>query len=99
MVWVRLSGLGGVRSVHGKTGFEKVYLHIAKRFINVHYFAVRPSFLGVKVLDNYDIERIIPYIDWKPFFDVWQLRGKYPNRGYPKIFCDKTVGKCALKSF
>jgi cobalamin-dependent methionine synthase I len=59
-----------------------------------NFSLVRPSFLGTEVFDNYDIEKIIPYIDWKPFFDVWQLRGKYPNRGYPKIFNDKTVGKC-----
>ena len=57
---------------------------------------VRPSFLGPRVFHDYDIEKIIPYIDWKPFFDVWQLRGKYPNRGYPKIFCDKTVGELKL---
>ena len=55
--------------------------------------AVRPSFLGTKVFKDYDIQRIIEYIDWKPFFDVWQLRGKYPNRGYPKVFNDKDVGK------
>jgi len=54
---------------------------------------VRPSFLGVKVFPDYDLESLIPYIDWKPFFDVWQLRGKYPNRGYPKIFNDEIVGK------
>lgn len=57
-------------------------------------FSVQPSLLGVKVIDDRDLNDIIPYIDWKPFFDVWQLRGKYPNRGYPKIFQDKTVGKC-----
>ena len=51
------------------------------------------------MFDNYEIERIIPYIDWKPFFDVWQLRGKYPNRGYPKIFNDKTVGKSAFLNY
>jgi len=45
------------------------------------------------VLQDYDISRLTSYIDWKPFFDVWQLRGKYPNRGYPKIFNDATVGK------
>ena len=28
---------------------------------------------------------------------MWQLRGKYPNRGYPKIFQDKTVGEEARK--
>ena len=53
----------------------------------------KPSFLGTRVFDNYNIESLMRYIDWKPFFDVWQLRGKYPNRGYPKIFKDKTIGK------
>ena len=28
---------------------------------------------------------------------MWQLRGKYPNRGYPKIFQDETVGEEAKK--
>jgi len=45
------------------------------------------------VLPDYDVSRLVSYIDWKPFFDVWQLRGKYPNRGYPKIFNDVSVGK------
>ena len=49
--------------------------------------------MGVKVIDDCELTDLIPYIDWKPFFDVWQLRGKYPNRGYPKIFQDKTVGE------
>ena len=30
---------------------------------------------------------------------VWQLRGRYPNRGYPKIFNDDTVGAEAKKLF
>jgi len=32
-------------------------------------------------------------------FQVWQLRGRYPNRGYPKIFNDETVGSEAKKLF
>ncbi|XP_053405088.1 methionine synthase-like isoform X2 [Mercenaria mercenaria] len=58
-----------------------------------------PTFTGVRKFENYDLNKLIPYIDWKPFFDVWQLRGKYPNRGYPKIFNDKTVGDEAKKVF
>lgn len=54
--------------------------------------SVRPQFLGTRVFDAYDLRKLVDFIDWKPFFDVWQLRGKYPNRGYPKIFKDKTVG-------
>lgn len=56
-------------------------------------FSVVPKLLGIKVFDNHDLSSLVPYIDWKPFFDVWQLRGKYPNRGYPKIFNDATVGE------
>jgi len=54
---------------------------------------VKPKFIGTKVFEDYDLKRLVEYIDWKPFFDVWQLRGKYPNRGFPKVFNDKTVGK------
>lgn len=41
----------------------------------------------------------MPFIDWDPFFQTWQIRGKYPNRSYPKIFNDKTVGEEAKKLF
>ncbi|KAK7919494.1 hypothetical protein WMY93_010778 [Mugilogobius chulae] len=61
--------------------------------------AVQPQFLGTRIFDDYDLKSLLDYIDWKPFFDVWQLRGKYPNRGYPKIFKDKTVGSEALRLF
>ncbi|XP_063958762.1 methionine synthase-like isoform X2 [Lytechinus pictus] len=60
---------------------------------------VEPSFIGTKVYEDYDLSLLVPYIDWKPFFDVWQLRGRYPNRGYPKIFNDKLVGQEAKKVF
>ena len=60
---------------------------------------VKPSTTSLTVLKDYDLNRLLPYIDWKPFFDLWQLRGKYPNRGYPNIFKDKTVGKEALKLY
>ena len=55
--------------------------------------SVHPSFLGVRKFVEYDLELLIPYIDWRPFFHVWQLRGRYPNRSYPKIFEDKDVGE------
>lgn len=52
-----------------------------------------PLFTGLRLFKDYDLSLLVSYIDWKPFFDVWQLRGKYPNRGYPKIFKDKDVGR------
>ncbi len=59
----------------------------------------KPHIIGTKVLADYPIEDVVPYIDWNPFFQVWQLRGRYPNRGYPKIFNDPTVGVEAKKLF
>merc|ERR1712070_1144087 len=56
-----------------------------------------PKLVGTKVYDDFPLEELLPYIDWNPFFQVWQLRGKYPNRGYPKIFDDQDVGVEAKK--
>ena len=58
-----------------------------------------PNKLGVTVIENYDMREVAKYIDWNPFFATWELRGKYPNRGYPKIFNDATVGSEAKKLF
>uniref|UniRef100_A0A2P2I5S8 Methionine synthase n=1 Tax=Hirondellea gigas TaxID=1518452 RepID=A0A2P2I5S8_9CRUS len=83
---------------------DKVYLTLAEARakrpkIDFTLKARAPTFYGTKVYHDYPIEELEAYIDWKPFFDVWQLRGKYPNRGYPKIFKDKTVGEEARKVF
>ncbi|WP_437187989.1 methionine synthase [Planctomicrobium sp. SH668] len=50
--------------------------------------------IGTKTLSNFPIEKLIPYIDWSPFFMTWELRGKYP-----KIFDDAEVGVEAKKLF
>jgi hypothetical protein len=62
------------------------------RAMRAHATSVRPTYLGARHYLDYDLNDVVPLIDWKPFFDVWQLRGKYPNRGYPRIFDDATVG-------
>ena len=59
----------------------------------------RPTFLGTRVFENFDLNQVLDYIDWDPFFSTWQIRGKYPNRTYPKIFNDKTVGAEARRLF
>ena len=45
------------------------------------------------------IQDLIQYIDWNPFFSVWQVRGRYPTRSYPKIFDDPTAGQQAKTLF
>lgn len=51
----------------------------------------RPANLGKHIVESQDLASLLPYIDWNPFFAVFELRGKYPNRGYPKIFKDADV--------
>jgi len=43
------------------------------------YSPKEPPFLGVRVLDDVPLERIEPFIDWNPFFQAWELRGRYPE--------------------
>jgi 5-methyltetrahydrofolate--homocysteine methyltransferase len=54
------------------------------------YQPVKPSFLGIKTLINYSLREISEYIDWTPFFQTWDLHGKYPA-----ILEDKVVGEQA----
>jgi 5-methyltetrahydrofolate--homocysteine methyltransferase len=39
----------------------------------------RPPFLGARVLDDVPLERIEPFVDWAPFFQAWELRGRFPQ--------------------
>jgi 5-methyltetrahydrofolate--homocysteine methyltransferase len=38
----------------------------------------RPSFTGPRVLADYPLAELVPFIDWSPFFHTWELRGRYP---------------------
>ncbi len=54
----------------------------------------KPAFLGVKSFNNYPLEEVVKYIDWTPFFQSWELSGKYPE-----ILNDKVVGESATSLF
>jgi 5-methyltetrahydrofolate--homocysteine methyltransferase len=54
----------------------------------------RPSFLGRKVLREFPLGEIIPYIDWSPFFMAWEMKGKHPE-----ILQDPVVGEQARDLF
>ena len=51
-----------------------------------------PSFTGIRTLDPFPLERLIPFIDWTPFFHAWKLRGRYPD-----ILADAEVGARATE--
>ena len=53
-----------------------------------------PNFLGIKTLNNIDLRDISAFIDWTPFFQTWELHGRYPA-----ILTDEVVGKEATKLF
>ena len=54
------------------------------------YVPKKPKFLGIKVFKEISIKNIFDYIDWKPFFQSWELHGNFPE-----ILNDEKVGKAA----
>jgi 5-methyltetrahydrofolate--homocysteine methyltransferase len=43
------------------------------------YTPPQPEFRGARQLCNVELSQIVPFIDWTPFFAVWELRGTYPR--------------------
>jgi 5-methyltetrahydrofolate--homocysteine methyltransferase len=58
------------------------------------YTPTKPRFFGRRVLRNVDIAELLPYIDWTPFFQTWQLAGRFPD-----ILRDDVVGHEATRVF
>jgi len=54
----------------------------------------KPNHLGITSLQDYPLSILRKYIDWTPFFQTWELKGKYPV-----IFEDAVVGKETKKLF
>jgi 5-methyltetrahydrofolate--homocysteine methyltransferase len=50
----------------------------------------KPAFLGVKSFSDYDLGELAGYIDWTPFFQTWELTGRFPA-----ILDDPKVGEVA----
>jgi 5-methyltetrahydrofolate--homocysteine methyltransferase len=53
-----------------------------------------PSFTGIKILSDVDLNELRNYIDWKPFFIAWEMHGNFPE-----ILSDDIVGKEATKLY
>jgi 5-methyltetrahydrofolate--homocysteine methyltransferase len=50
----------------------------APKFDWKNYQPPQPEFTGVRVLHDFPLSDIIPFIDWSPFFHTWEMRGRYP---------------------
>jgi len=53
-----------------------------------------PEFIGRKVLADYPLSELVPYIDWSPFFHTWEMRGRYPD-----LLSDPVRGPAARELF
>ncbi len=50
----------------------------------------KPAFFGIRSFDDYDLAELAQYIDWTPFFQTWELTGRFPA-----ILDDPKVGEAA----
>ncbi|MBB4956035.1 5-methyltetrahydrofolate--homocysteine methyltransferase [Agrobacterium vitis] len=73
-----------VADAHARAEAEKQRLPIARARANAakvdwtSYKPKKPSFTGIKVFEDYDLKELAQYIDWTPFFQTWELKGRYP---------------------
>ena len=58
------------------------------------YEPTRPRFLGTRAFTGYDLGELAPYIDWTPFFQTWEMKGRYPG-----ILDDPKAGAAARALF
>ncbi|CAN7496747.1 methionine synthase [Rhizobium sp. LjRoot254] len=89
-----------VSDAHHKAESAKQRVPLAAARANAHkidwanYTPPKPSFLGTKVFDNWDLAELARYIDWTPFFQTWELKGRYPA-----ILDDEKQGVAARQLF
>jgi 5-methyltetrahydrofolate--homocysteine methyltransferase len=94
-----LSDYLAMAEAHARSREDAVRVPIAKARDNGFqpqqaHVPVKPSFLGTKVFDDYNLAELRDYIDWTPFFQSWDLHGRYPA-----ILTDKVVGEAATALF
>jgi 5-methyltetrahydrofolate--homocysteine methyltransferase len=91
---------GKVAEAHRRSEADKQRLPLAKARANAFksdwtgYEPPRPLFTGTRVFRTYDVGELVPYIDWTPFFQTWEMRGRYPA-----ILDDEKQGEAARQLF
>jgi 5-methyltetrahydrofolate--homocysteine methyltransferase len=89
-----------VADAHARGEADKGRLSLEKARANAvaidwaAYTPTKPSFLGARVLDDWDLADLARYIDWTPFFQTWELKGRYPA-----ILDDEKQGAAARQLF
>jgi len=89
-----------IADAHARGEADKARLTLEKARANAleidwaAYVPPKPSFLGVRVIENWDLAELARYIDWTPFFQAWELKGRYPA-----ILDDERQGAAARQLF
>jgi 5-methyltetrahydrofolate--homocysteine methyltransferase len=89
-----------VADAHARSERDKQRLPLAQARDNAHridwsaYRPATPKFLGTKTFDDYDLKELSRYIDWTPFFQTWEMKGRYPA-----ILEDEKQGEAARQLF
>ncbi len=85
-----------VRQLHAKKkGANYIPIKEARQNkLSLNFEPQKPKFIGRRVFKNIDLQLIKDYIDWSPFFQTWDLHGKYPG-----ILEDSVVGESASQLF
>ena len=89
-----------VAEAHARAERDKARVSLAQARANAlkldfaDYAPPKPAFTGTRIFRSYDIEELIPYIDWTPFFRTWELRGHFPE-----ILEDKEQGEAARQLY
>ncbi|KAF0136373.1 MAG: 5-methyltetrahydrofolate--homocysteine methyltransferase, partial [Xanthobacteraceae bacterium] len=58
------------------------------------YTPPKPGFIGTRVFEDFDLADLVSAIDWTPFFQTWELKGRYPA-----ILDDDKYGEAARNLF
>ncbi|PZP51484.1 MAG: methionine synthase, partial [Agrobacterium fabrum] len=89
-----------VAEAHARNEREKQRLPLSRARENAQkvdwtaYKPVKPQFFGTKVFETYDLEELSRYIDWTPFFQTWELKGRFPA-----ILDDEKQGEAARQLY
>jgi 5-methyltetrahydrofolate--homocysteine methyltransferase len=74
-----------VAAAHERGRAAKARMSLAEARANklqldwVDYKPPEPALLGTRAFHNYNLEALIPYIDWTPFFSAWEMKGTFPG--------------------
>ncbi len=85
-----------ISNAHFKAQQDKKRLKLETARANAHQVdwsttkPQKPTFIGTKSFSDYSLEELAEYIDWTPFFQTWELTGRFPA-----ILDDPKVGEVA----